>query len=258
MTESGRFRGRVAVVTGGVSGIGRAAALRLAAEGAALIVLDRNEGAWEHTRASLGEAALGFVAVDLADLDSIASAADAIRKLTDAVHVLVNSAGLVHIGGRQSNSFAERGLEGWDLLVDVNLRAPAALVHALQAELRRGGGAVVNISSEGQFGARDSRWIYDATKAGILSVMRSMAAAFAPEVRVNAVAPGGTLTEMHLDDVRGDIEATRRLRETRLPNLLQRFATPEEIASVICFLASDDASFMTGATVAVDGGGKGI
>ena len=154
--------------------------------------------------------------------------------------------------------FAERGLEGWDLLVDVNLRAPAALVHALQAELRRGGGAVVNISSEGQFGARDSRWIYDATKAGILSVTRSMAAAFAPEVRVNAVAPGGTLTEMHLDDVRGDIEATRRLRETRLPNLLQRFATPEEIASVICFLASDDASFMTGATVAVDGGGKGI
>ena len=123
---------------------------------------------------------------------------------------------------------------------------------------RRGGGAVVNISSEGQFGARDSRWIYDATKAGILSVTRSMAAAFAPEVRVNAVAPGGTLTEMHLDDVRGDIEATRRLRETRLPNLLQRFATPEEIASVICFLASDDASFMTGATVAVDGGGKGI
>jgi NAD(P)-dependent dehydrogenase (short-subunit alcohol dehydrogenase family) len=223
-----------------------------------VVVLDRNAAAWDATRAALGEVPLGFVPVDLADLRSIADAAEAVCDLTDTVHVLVNAAGIVHIGGRQSNPFAECGLEGWDLLVDVNLRAPAALVHALSAELRRGRGAIVNISSEGHFGARDSRWIYDATKVGILSVTRSMAAAFAPDVRVNVVAPGGTLTEMHLDDVRGDAEATRRLRETRLPNLLQRFATPEEIAAVICFLASDDASFMTGATVAVDGGGKGI
>jgi NAD(P)-dependent dehydrogenase (short-subunit alcohol dehydrogenase family) len=259
MIHPNRFADRVVVVTGGVSGIGRAVARRAAAEGACVIVVDRNASLWPETRDELGQSEAHFVAADLTDLASIATGAREIAALTPRVDVLVNSAGVVHIGGQQDNPFAERGLEGWDLLMDVNLRAPAALVHELRDLLVAAGGSIVNISSEGQFGARDTRWIYDATKAGILSVTRSLAAALAPYgVRVNAVAPGGTLTEMHLNDVRGDADAIRRLTEMKLPNLLQRFATSEEIAAVILFLASDDASFITGATIPVDGGGKGM
>lgn len=255
---AGRFEGRCAVVTGGVSGIGHAVAERMAAEGARVIVLDRNAELWPSVQEGLGEQS-AFVQVDLGDLESIDRAAAEIVALSPGIDSLVNAAGLVHIDGEQQNLFFESGLRGWDLLMNVNLRGPAALALVLRDALARdGGGSIVNISSEGQFGARDSRWVYDATKAGLLSVTRSLAAAFIGlGVRVNAVAPGGTLTEMHLNDVQ-DEDGERRLREMKLPNLMQRFAEPEEIAAVICFLASDDASFMTGATVAVDGGGRGI
>jgi len=254
----GRFASRCAVITGGVSGIGRAVAERMAEEGAHVIVLDRNAQLWREIQPTF-DSSVDFVEVDLGDLDSISSAATRVVALSDTVHVLVNAAGIVHIDGKQHNPFFDSGLRGWELLVDVNLRAPAALVFALRQALIRGRGAIVNVSSEGQFGARDGRWIYDVTKAGILSLTRSLAAAFVGhDVRVNAVAPGGTLTEMHLNDVRDDPGAEQRLREMKLPNLMQRFATPQEIAAVICFLASSDASFMTGATVAVDGGGRGV
>jgi NAD(P)-dependent dehydrogenase (short-subunit alcohol dehydrogenase family) len=254
-----RFNDRCAVVTGGVSGIGRAVVERMAAEGARVIVLDRNAKLWQEIQPALGPS-VEFVEVDLGELDSIATSAARVTSLSDRVDVLVNAAGLVHIDGKQQNLFFESGLRGWELLVDVNLRGPAALALELREALtRRRGGAIVNVSSEGQFGARDSRWIYDVTKAGMLSLTRSLAAAFVGHgVRVNAVAPGGTLTEMHLNDVKNDPDAARHLREMKLPNLMQRFASPGEIAAVICFLASDDASFMTGATVAVDGGGRGI
>jgi NAD(P)-dependent dehydrogenase (short-subunit alcohol dehydrogenase family) len=253
-----RFEGLTSVVTGGVSGIGRATARLLAVEGSRVIVVDRAGDAWSSCRTDLGADAR-FVRADLSDGPSLARAAAEITDLTGRVDVLVNCAGVVHVDGRQENPFLDRGLAGWELLIAVNLWAPAALTHALRAELIAAEGAVVNVSSEGQFGARSTRWIYDLTKAAILSLTRSTAAAFAEHgVRVNSVAPGATITEMHLDDFGGPAAGREVLQRIELPNLLRRFAEPEEIAAAICFLASRDASYITGTTLAVDGGGLGI
>lgn len=253
-----RYVGRVVAVTGAASGIGRATAQRLATEGAQVIVIDRDGAGAEATARDLEQYGMRATAItlDLIDEAAIAAAADGIKDEFAAVHGLINCAGLVHVDGSQENPFLERGLAGWDLLFGVNVRGLAALVHALAPTLIAGRGVVVNVSSEAAYRSRTGRWIYDATKAALLSVTRSMAAALAPEgVRVVGIAPGGTITEMHLND-HPDPEAARvRMRAATDNNLLGRLAEPEEIAAAIAFLASDDASFVTGATLAVDGGG---
>ncbi len=255
-----RFVDRIVAVTGGASGIGRATAQRLAAEGATVIVVDRDAGGAEATAAGIGRAGGSAAAIELDLLDeaAIQRVATEIGHRHVALHGLINCAGLVHVDGSQENPFLERGLAGWDLLFGVNVRGLAALVHSLVPALVTGRGVVVNVSSEAAYRSRAGRWIYDATKAALLSVTRSMAAALAPDgVRVVGVAPGGTITEMHLND-HADPEAARaRLRSATGGNLLGRLAEPEEIAAAIAFLASADASFVTGTTLAVDGGGAG-
>jgi NAD(P)-dependent dehydrogenase (short-subunit alcohol dehydrogenase family) len=258
--QAHRYAERVVAVTGGASGIGRATARRIAGEGARVIVLDRDLPGAEATAAAIEADGGGAEAIelDLIDDAAIADVADRIQRRHPAVHGLINCAGLVHVDGSQQNPFLERGLAGWDLLFGVNVRGLAALVHALVPGLIAGRGVVVNVSSEAAYRSRAGRWIYDATKAALLSVTRSMAAALAAEgVRVVGVAPGGTITEMHLND-HADPEAARaELRAATGGNLLGRLAEPEEIAAAIAFLASDDASFVTGTTLAVDGGGAG-
>jgi NAD(P)-dependent dehydrogenase (short-subunit alcohol dehydrogenase family) len=253
-----RFQDRVAVVTGGASGIGRATAERLAAEGAELLVLDRNLAGAEQTvaliesRGGRGRA----LALDLTDEASIGEAAEQVLQLQPAVHALVHCAGLLHIGGRPNNPFVETGLAGWDSLFEVNIRGAAALTHALLPALVAGRASIVTIASDGVYRARASRWIYDATKASVLSFTRSLAAALATDgVRVNCVAPGGTITEMHLGDQVEEETARAALQAGGIGNLLGRFAEPREIAASIAFLCSEDASFITGTTLAVDGGG---
>ena len=250
----------MAVVTGGASGIGRATAQRLAARGHHVVVLDRDgtgaRAAVEGIGASGGSAE--HRVVDLLDLDDVAAVAADLAARHPALHVLVSSAGVLHVDGRPDSSFLEGGLAGWELLVGVNLRGAAALVHGLAAPLTAGRGAIVNVSSEGQFAPRPDRWVYDVTKAGVISLTKSLAASFADRgVRVNAVAPGGTVTEMHWASADDPAAARRAMEEARPANLLRRFARPEEVAAAICFLASDDASFITGVTLPVDGGGHG-
>jgi len=250
----------VAVVTGGASGIGRATAVRLAAQGHHVVVLDRDgPGA---AAVVAGVVAAGGSAehrvLDLLDLDDVAAAAADLAARHRAVHVLVSSAGVLHVDGRPDSSFLEGGLAGWDLLVGVNLKGAAALVHGLVEPLTAGRGAIVNVSSEGQFAPRPNRWVYDVTKAGVVSLTKSLAASLADRgVRVNAVAPGGTVTEMHWAGAEDPAAARRAMEEARPANLLRRFARPEEVAAAICFLASEDASFITGVTLPVDGGGHG-
>jgi len=261
--RTARPHGRVAVVTGGASGIGRATALRLGAQGHHVVVLDR-DGAGARTTVGRLTAAGGsgehrvLDLLDLDDLDDVAAAAAELAQRHRAIHVLVSSAGVLHVDGRPDSSFLEGGLAGWDLLVGVNLKGAAALVHGLVEPLTAGRGAIVNVSSEGQFGPRPNRWVYDVTKAGVVSLTKSLAASFAGRgVRVNAVAPGGTVTEMHLSGAEDPEAARAAMEATRTSNLLGRFARPEEVAAAICFLASDDASFITGVTLPVDGGGLG-
>ncbi|WP_308796455.1 SDR family NAD(P)-dependent oxidoreductase [Agromyces silvae] len=253
-----RFDGRVAAVTGAASGIGRATALRLAAEGAHVVVIDRAAEDAERTttaiRTSGGSAET--VVVDLGDDAAVSAAGTSLATRHARLHALANCAGVVHVDGSQENPFLERGLTGWDLVMGVNVRGLAGLVLAVAPALVAARGAVVNVSSEAAYRARAGRWIYDASKAAVVSVTRSMAAAFAPDgVRVVGVAPGGTITEMHLQD-HADPEAAReRMRHGANGNLLNRLAEPEEIAAAITFALSDDASFITGTTLAVDGGG---
>ncbi len=253
-----RFSGCTVAVTGAASGIGRASAARLAAEGAHVLLLDRDrdgcEALAETVRAAGGRADVFLL--DLASEASVGETAAAVAAAHPALHGLVGCAGLVHVDGSQENPFLERGLAGWDLLFAVNVRGMAQLVHELVPALTAAGGVVVTVSSEAAYRSRAGRWIYDATKAALVSVTRSMAAALAGHgVRVVGVAPGGTITEMHLQD-HADHEAAReRMRAAAASNLLGRLAEPEEIAAAIVFAARDDASFITGTTIAVDGGG---
>jgi len=253
-----RFDGRVAAVTGAASGIGRATARRLAAEGAHVVLVDRDAVGVEKAAAELcaDGAAAESIRLDLLDDASIAAGAAELTRRHPALHVLANCAGVVHVDGGQENPFLERGLAGWDLVFGVNVRGLAGLVHALVPALVAGRGAVVNVSSEAAYRSRAGRWVYDASKAALVSATRSMAAALAPEgVRVVGIAPGGTITEMHLNDHPDPDAARERMRAARAGNLLARLAEPEEIAAAIAFAASDDASFVTGTTLAVDGGG---
>lgn len=253
-----RFTGRAIAVTGAASGIGRATAHRLAAEGAHVILLDRDLPGAATTEESVRSAGGSAVVIgcDLADAASIAEAVTQIAGRYPQLGGLIGCAGAVHVDGVQENPFLSKGLAGWDLLFAVNVRGMADLVHQLAPALVAARGVVVTVSSEAAYRSRAGRWIYDATKAALVSVTRSMAAALAPEgVRVLGVAPGGTITEMHINDHADPQAARERMRGATGGNLLGRLAEPEEIAAAIAFLASDDASYMTGTTVAVDGGG---
>lgn len=253
-----RFADKAIAVTGAASGIGRATALRLAREGAHLILLDRDLDGAERTADAIraGDGSAEAEALDLADSDQVDAIATSIASANPALHGIVGCAGLVHVDGAQENPFREKGMIGWDLLFSVNVRGMAQLVHALVPNLVAAKGVVVTVSSEAAYRSRAGRWIYDATKAALVSVTRSMAAALASDgVRVVGVAPGGTITEMHLQDHDDPNVAREQLRQASSSNLLGRLAEPEEIAAAIAFLASDDASFMTGTTIAVDGGG---
>ena len=253
-----RFAGRTALITGGAAGMGRATAHRLAAEGAQIIIADRDVAGGEREVAQI--AAQGgtafFVPVDLADPQSIARMGKTVAEQVAALHVLVNCAGIGYLGGRIENG----AQEGWGPLMDINLKACALVVEAVLPLLQVEGGAVVNVSSDGGLRSRAGSWIYDASKAALISLSKSMAVEFNQySIRVNAIAPGWAVTEFHF--ARHENPAARKKELEDLDTdycLMRRLGRPEEIAAAIAFLASDDASFVTGTTLCVDGGRVGL
>ncbi len=234
----GRFAGQRAVVTGAASGIGRAVACRLAAEGATVLGLDTNEEGLEETFDSL--AGGSFQVADVRSEEAAAAAAE--------VDVLVNAAGIL-----ERHDFLEHPLEAWQRTLAVNLVAPQRLSRALaRARIEAGAkGAIVNVCSIESFVAIPGHAAYTASKSALLLLTRAFALELAPHgIRVNAVAPGVTQTRMNAA-LRADLERADALRE-RVP--MGRFATPAEQAAGICFLASPEASYITGATLPADGG----
>jgi len=236
-----RLAGRRALVTGGGSGIGLACARRLAAEGAAVVVLDRRPG----------EAGFPSVSCDVRDPDSvIAAAREAAGLLGGPADLLVNAAGVYRIAPLLDLSAGE-----WDDVLAVNLRGPFLTSRAVAAALigEKRSGSIVNVSSIAAIvaDAAEPGAHYSAGKAGLLALTRQMAVEWAPYgIRVNAVCPGVIDTPMLR--VMDDPAAGEAYLRTAVP--LRRLGTAAEVAAVIAFLASDEAAYLTGTSVTVDGG----
>jgi NAD(P)-dependent dehydrogenase (short-subunit alcohol dehydrogenase family) len=236
--------GKTALITGSTSGIGAAAAGLLARRGAAVIVTGRDavrgEAVVDAITAQGGQAR--FVAADLADLASISALAEAVG----SVDVLVNNAG-VFPGG----ALVDQDVESFEAAFDLNVRAPYFLTAAIApGMIARGRGSIVNISTMAASVGMAGLSTYSATKAAIESLTRTWAVELGSAgIRVNTVAPGPTRTDMVMASM-GEQGAGQVASTT----ILGRLASPEEIAEVIGFLASDASSYLTGATIAADAG----
>jgi 2-hydroxycyclohexanecarboxyl-CoA dehydrogenase len=244
-----RLEGRIALVTGGASGIGASTARRLGAEGARVAVADINQAGAADVAGEIDGVA---VEMDVTDTASVRAAVAATEEALGHIQVLVNNAGTDRFA-----FFSHTDEELWDLVLGVNLRGVLAVTHAvLPAMHDRGGGSIVNVASEaGRVGSQGSV-TYSAAKAGVIGFTKAIARESARyRVRCNAVAPGPIETPLlNAAPVQlGELGA--RLKQGMInATAMRRSGQPEEVAAVIAFLASDEASYVTGQTVNVSGG----
>jgi NAD(P)-dependent dehydrogenase (short-subunit alcohol dehydrogenase family) len=244
----GRLDNKVAVITGAASGIGRASAIRFAAEGAKVVVADLAER--EGTELAT-EIAGTYVSVDVADEASVEALYATTEDTYGGIDILFNNAG---ISPPEDDSILTTGIDAWRRVQEVNLTSVYLCCrYGIPHLQRRGGGSIINTASfVAVLGSATSQISYTASKGGVLSMSRELGVQFAREgIRVNALCPGPVNTPLLRELFAKDPErAARRL--VHVP--LGRFAEPEEIASAALFLASDDSSFITASTFLVDGG----
>lgn len=244
-----RFKGQTAIVTGAGSGLGRATALRLATEGAAVACLDVAADSAEATAAAIREAGgkAGAYRVDVSDPASVRAAVSAAAQDLGRPSVLVNSAGI----GKFAHSH-EMPFEDWSRIIAVNLTGSFLMAQAVLPYLLEDGGNIVNIASNAGLMGQPYSAAYCASKGGVIQLTRALADEYLHRgVRVNAVAPGGIATPLqHAFKLPegADHKAIRKLMSP-LGN-----AQPEEVATLVAYVASAEARYMTGSIVSIDGG----
>jgi NAD(P)-dependent dehydrogenase (short-subunit alcohol dehydrogenase family) len=251
----GRLVDKTAIITGGAGGIGAATGLLFCQEGArvALVDSDRDsmDAALADIRAKVPAAQVEGIVTDVGKHEAAAESVDAARKAFGPVDVLVNLAGM-----RSYEPLAEAKRETWERIIAVNLMSYAWFTQAATADLRARRGNIVNISSTHAVNPRAGMGQYDVTKAGIASMTKTLAFEEARHgVRVNAVCPGLTLTPFHRKRYAAAGKTEQDIDQEGLDGcLLRRWADPREVAFPILWLASDEASYVTGCVLMVDGG----
>ena len=248
---------RICLVTGASQGMGRAAAIEMARQGAAAVaVVDVQREAGEETAALVREqGAKGiFIACDLRQRDEIAAAVEAAVAQFGGLDVLLNNAGVLERAFTNDVDFDTLPEDLWDLLMDINLKAVWLMSRFAAPHLRRSDRtpAIVNSASVAGYVAY-SHAIYGVTKAAVIQLTKTMAVTLAPDVRVNCYCPGTIDTDMGRNTAAAGASDPRVAKMTAA-NLIRRKGTPDEVAKLACYLASEDAAFMTGAAYLIDGG----
>jgi len=243
MPQDGRLAGRRVIATGAASGIGRAAARLFAAEGAQLALLDRNAEGLAEIAAETGALAIPCDVTDEAAVRAaVAQAAEALGGLDGVCNVA---------GGAIPARLADTTLSDWNAVLTLNLTGPMLICREALAHLEQAARpSIVNVSSgSALLPVGMALGSYVASKAGLIALSKALASELSPKVRVNVVCPGAVDTPILPDVLRGPANDPERS-----PYALRRVADPEEIAAALLFLLSDEASYVTGATLAVDGG----
>jgi meso-butanediol dehydrogenase / (S,S)-butanediol dehydrogenase / diacetyl reductase len=237
------LKGKRVLITGGASGIGAATAARFLEEGSAVCVLDRDHNANEKLRKQLPGIA-GALPADVSNLQQVQSAFDDAVRIMGGVDVLINNAGI-----SIRHNFLEITPEEWDKVIAVNLTGVFYVAQTAARHMwKRGSGVILQTASTNGVMGYPYYADYNATKAGVIELTRSMALELAPKVRVCAVAPGYVLTPMQRAEY-----TDAMLDEVNRKIPMRRHAKPEEVAALFAFLASDDAAFMTGHAYTIDG-----
>lgn len=238
------LKGRRILITGGAGGIGRATAVRFLEEGAFVAVLDRDDRACRELEKELPNLD-GYIVADVSNPEDVAQAFEELDELFGGPDVLINNAGI-----SLRHAFLDLSPEDWRRVIDTNLTGAFQVAQqAARRMLEAGGGIILNMGSTNGLMGYPYYADYNASKAGVIELTRSMALELAPSIRVNCVCPGFILTPMQEAEYTAEMQSAFA---SKVP--LQRLGRPEDVAALFAFLASDDAAFITGQAFVIDGG----